>query len=179
MAVRELDYEGCGQVELPAFSFFIFLIHDGFPALCPNKASPILKPAAVKHSITHPFLWEMGKGGEMSTAEKPHFERIIQTICNQSEKYDAGDALRLQAALGRGIMCRDQTDLHGGMLAGYNSKCLWFSYNCLAEGTTSVLTRTCTWILSDVMRKQKTCVCQEAGCESAVTLRSSEAQEAV
>lgn len=66
-------------MDLAGFSFIIFIIHVGFLAPCPNTASAVLEPAAVKHTMTRPFLREAERGGgEMSTAEKhgflPHFE---------------------------------------------------------------------------------------------------------
>lgn len=52
-AVRQVDIQAVG----------IFIIHVGFPALCPNTASPVLEPAAVKHYDT-PFPLRGRKEGK-------------------------------------------------------------------------------------------------------------------
>ncbi len=65
--LRQLDryiqavrvHTGCRagrQVDLAGFAFIIFIIHVDFPVLRPNAASPVLQPAAIKYTMTRPFL---------------------------------------------------------------------------------------------------------------------------
>lgn len=81
---------------------------------------------------------------------------------------------------GEKMMCRNRSGSHGGMPARYNSKCLWFSNKRLAAGGDGRNDRCydknvhMTFMWCDEKTK---CVCQDAGCESAVTLWSSEAWE--
>ena len=81
---------------------------------------------------------------------------------------------------GEKIMCRNQSGLHGGMPARYNSKCLWFSNKRLAEAEGNDRCYDKNVHMTFMWCEEKTkWVCQDAGCESAVTLWLSEAWETV
>lgn len=53
-------------MDLAGFPFIIFIIHVGFAALCPNTASPVLQPAAIKQEDTPFPLRDRERGNEPS-----------------------------------------------------------------------------------------------------------------